>query len=102
MKKEPVLKLSEKLNPRKRRVDTNTHVALEQKQKKPIRASPPGDRPKPPKDKKIEDSNNKRLESLRKKRLDYREQKLIIKSGLGGVVSNFDLTLAVCITYALI
>lgn len=94
MKKDGVLKLGDnkKLNPHKRRAETKAHEALEhkvKKNKKLLRASPPDDRPRPPKNRmqKIEDSDRKRLESLKRKRLEYMEQQLIIKSGLGGVVS---------------
>lgn len=73
-------------------MDTNIHEAEENKLKKtekPLRASPPANRPKLPRDaiQKIEDSDKKRIESLKRKRQEYLEQQLIIKSGLGGVVS---------------
>lgn len=96
-KKHAVLKLGEKLNPRKRRVDTNIHEVEHnlKRTKKPLRASPPTNRPSPSMDKiqKIEDSDKKRIESLKRKRREYQEQQLIIKSGLGGVVS---LLLTIC------
>lgn len=73
-------------------MDTNTSEAFKQKvkkTKKPLRASPPVNRHQLPRDRiqRIEDSDKKRLESLKRKRLDYMEQQLIIKSGLGGIVS---------------
>ncbi|XP_026321007.1 probable RNA-binding protein CG14230 isoform X2 [Hyposmocoma kahamanoa] len=89
-KKHGTLKLGEKLNPRKRRADTKAYEALEykvKKNKKLLRSSPPDKKPELPMHRiqRIEDSDKKRLESLKRKRLEYMEQQLIIKSGLGGI-----------------
>lgn len=92
LKKHAVLKLGEKLNPRKRRVDININETFEHKVKKtnkPLKVSPPANNPQPPRNRiqKVDDSDRKRIESLKRKRQEYLEKQLIIKSGLGGVVS---------------
>lgn len=92
LRRHAVLKQGENLNPHKRKVDTNTRELFKQKvtkTKKPLRASPPVNKRQLPRNRiqRIEDSDKKRLESLKRKRLDYMEQQLIIKSGLGSIVS---------------
>ncbi|RVE43761.1 hypothetical protein evm_011610 [Chilo suppressalis] len=96
-KKNPVLKLSEKLNPRKRKFDTSNNFS---NQKKPHKQhgfenssqdlhndneQPVEEIVVPEMDKKKQESDKKRMESMKRKRQEFLERQKIIKTGLIGI-----------------
>lgn len=108
-KKNPVIKLSESLNPRKRKFD-NVEADDLRNTKKPFNVKervkpndynfgfPAGDAGYSKNlttvtetDKKKYEAERKRMESMKKKRQEFKEKQMIIKTGLTGVVSSFSL-----------
>lgn len=95
--KNPTLKLGDKLNPRKRKVDNHNHFndikehkidkSRVQKNDLPTADSIKQETQISEVLKKKQDADKKRMESIRKKRQEFKEKKLIIKTGLVGVVS---------------
>ncbi|XP_063830598.1 probable RNA-binding protein CG14230 isoform X2 [Ostrinia nubilalis] len=98
-KKNPVIKLGDKLNPRKRKLD---HTSSENN--KALKVLKPYEKKKnqlhedlqngdntnkdsniDENDKKKKDSDKKRMESLKKKRQEFKQKQMIIKTGLIGV-----------------
>ncbi|XP_026729488.1 probable RNA-binding protein CG14230 [Trichoplusia ni] len=100
-KKQPIIKLSEKLNPRKRKIElghTNEAFSKTRKQKEgkihteatSYNAGDTVDGKHAPvveteADKKKHEAEKKRLESMKKKRQEFKEKQMIIKTGLTGV-----------------
>ncbi|XP_049876907.1 probable RNA-binding protein CG14230 [Pectinophora gossypiella] len=86
------IKLCGKLNPRKRKVSLTDsfYTKLEEATRKPEKLKPnkldlpPTEGHEKTNNKKL-DSDKKRLESLRKKRQEFKEKQMIIKTGLTGV-----------------
>lgn len=108
-KNHPVLKLDEKLNPRKRQLsnsdkshDVNNHK-IKHYEAVPAKVKPQNDTPaKPLRDKSPKKlvqnaagpenhkklaSDKKRLESMKMKREEFKQKKMIISTGLSGIVS---------------
>ncbi|XP_013187784.2 probable RNA-binding protein CG14230 [Amyelois transitella] len=94
--KTPILKLSNKLNPRKRVnddkaiIDTNQlplkkPFVFEKSQYSELPAVSAGDPVDQEKDKKKQDSDKKRMESMKKKRQEFKQKQMIIKTGLIGI-----------------
>lgn len=97
------MKLGDKLNPRKRKLDNqpteqNKSIKVIKPYEKKTHAKSDfqhGDRIEKQEDngqendKKKTDSDKKRMESLKKKRQEFRQKQMIIKSGLVDVVSIF-------------
>ncbi|XP_026763099.2 probable RNA-binding protein CG14230 [Galleria mellonella] len=105
-KTNPVIKLGEKLNPRKRKNDaksclsdtTHKPVTLGKSFKKSANDNLVDFMPvsgvknfnAPDKDKKKQDADKKRMESIKQKRQEFKYKQMVIKTGLGGIdkVSN--------------
>lgn len=104
-KKHPVIKLSDKLNPRKRKIEhghsneatlkNNRHIAGKTHSEGTSDHHNAGDTVdgkhtpalEAEADKRKYEAEKKRLESMKKKRQEFKEKQMIIKTGLTGVVS---------------
>lgn len=99
-KKNPIIKLGDKLNPKKRKVDTvQNGVQTERNlkirkifERKPKLDIPPNDGIAQQKnllaaDKKKQEADKKRMESMQMKRQEFKNKQQIIKTGLIGIVS---------------
>ncbi|KAG6456786.1 hypothetical protein O3G_MSEX009939 [Manduca sexta] len=96
-KKNPIIKLSDKLNPRKRKSDViQSETNHGSKFNKPLHkqkyvksefdnSTEVGQEILSEGDKKKKDSDKKRLESMKKKRQEFKEKQMIIKTGLTSV-----------------
>ncbi|XP_075981368.1 putative RNA-binding protein CG14230 [Anticarsia gemmatalis] len=102
-KKNPTINLSEKLNPRKRKIDNVSLNDVHQKAKKHLKEDRAEVQPHQPRfsagdaysskplasaeepDQKKSEAERKRMESMKKKRQEFKEKQNIIKTGLTGV-----------------
>lgn len=94
-----MLNLGDRLNPKKRKIDhvegqEKNNVTRKRQTKEVINLNSHGSGDDPMdttttlQNKKVE-AERKRMESMKKKRQEFKEKKMIIKTGLTGVVCNF-------------